>query len=323
MPDTKYTSKVFVSYSRSDSQQVLPLVERLERETGVHLWIDRDGIESAEQFEDVIIRAIDQAEVVLFMLSDNSQHSHWTKDEVSYAKNIGKRVVPIVLNGSDLHGWFLFKFGRVNYIDALKEDQLRRLVKDLRQWLKIGKEPAPTPKPEPKPEPALEPAPQPPSAPAPEPKPEPNPNPKPELTPRPEPKPKPDPDSVPPPVGWKKYVALALLAVILVAAVVFMATRTGEGGPGGEVAVVDFVVDSAVVEKPVLTLTPEQIDSTKASMTKSFPEAEPVVAEGGLDVQYTPSGAAVYVDGSKKGTTPCEISGLQSGSHTVDQPERL
>ena len=38
---------------------------------------------------------------------------------------------------------------------------------------------------------------------------------------------------------------------------------------------------------------------------------------GGLSVQYTPSGAAVYVDGSKKGTTPCELSGLSAGNHTV------
>ena len=115
------------------------MVERLERETGVQFWIDREGIESAEQFVEVIIRAIDQAEIVLFMLSDNSQHSHWTKNEVSYAKNIGKRVVPIVLNGNDLKGWFLFTFGRVNYIDSSEEDQLQRLVKDLRQWLNIGK----------------------------------------------------------------------------------------------------------------------------------------------------------------------------------------
>ena len=137
------TQKVFVSYSHDDSEEVLPLVERLERETGVQFWIDREGIESAEQFVEVIIRAIDQAEIVLFMLSDNSQHSHWTKDEVSYAKNIGKRVVPIVLNGNDLKGWFLFTFGCVNYIDSSEEDQLQRLVKDLRQWLNIGKEPAP------------------------------------------------------------------------------------------------------------------------------------------------------------------------------------
>lgn len=127
--------KVFVSYARKDTELVLPLVERLERGTGVRFWIDREGIESAAQFEDVIISAIDDAEVVLCMLSDNAQDSQYTRDEITYALNTEKRVVPILLRGGALQRWFLFKFGRVNYIDATKEDQLQRLVKDLRQWI--------------------------------------------------------------------------------------------------------------------------------------------------------------------------------------------
>lgn len=143
MSKSTNSPKVFVSYSRADTKEVLPLVDRLEEETGVHFWIDREGIESAAQFEEVIIKAIDQAEVVLFMLSDNSQHSPWTKDEISYAKNTGKRVVPIVLHGGELQGWFLFKFGRINYIDATQDDQLQRLATDIREWLHVRKEQAP------------------------------------------------------------------------------------------------------------------------------------------------------------------------------------
>ena len=137
MPNSTATPKVFVSYSRADTKEVLPLVDRLEKETGVHFWIDREGIESAAQFEEVIISAIDRAEVVLFMLSDNSQHSQWTKDEITYAKNTGKRVVPVVLHGGELKGWFLFKFGRINYIDAMQDDQLQRLSADIREWLHV------------------------------------------------------------------------------------------------------------------------------------------------------------------------------------------
>ena len=143
MHNSTATPKVFVSYSRADTKEVLPLVDRLEEETGAHFWIDREGIESAAQFEEVIISAIDQAQVVLFMLSDNSQHSQWTKDEITYAKNTGKRVVPIVLHGGELQGWFLFKFGRINYIDATQEDQLQRLTIDIREWLHVKREQAP------------------------------------------------------------------------------------------------------------------------------------------------------------------------------------
>lgn len=60
-----------------------------------------------------------------------------------YAQNTRKRVVPILPRGGALQGWPLFKFGRLNHIDATKEDQLRRLVKDLRQWIGVGGEQTP------------------------------------------------------------------------------------------------------------------------------------------------------------------------------------
>ena len=49
------------------------------------------------------------------------------------------------------------------------------------------------------------------------------------------------------------------------------------------------------------------------------PIKKPVISgnTGGVSVQYTPNGATVYVDGTNRGTTPCEISGLSVGSHTV------
>lgn len=34
-------------------------------------------------------------------------------DEVMYASNTGKKIIPVLLKGARLKGWFLFKFGRV------------------------------------------------------------------------------------------------------------------------------------------------------------------------------------------------------------------
>ena len=59
--------------------------------------------------------------------------------------------------------------------------------------------------------------------------------------------------------------------------------------------------------------------TTSSSSSSSSKKTSSTTAKktGSLSVQYTPSGATVYVDGSKKGTTPCELSGLSEGSHTV------
>lgn len=128
---------LFISYSRSDLEEVTELLERLKKEIpGLTYWFDITGIESASEFEDKIISAITNSSFVLFALSDNSMQSDWTKDEITYAKNIGKKVIPVLLKGAYLkEGWFLFKFGRIDCIDSTNKIQFMKLVVDLSNWL--------------------------------------------------------------------------------------------------------------------------------------------------------------------------------------------
>lgn len=125
---------VFISYSRKDLQQVEPFVKSIEREAYVKCWIDWTGIISGSNFEDVIVEAIDSADVVLFFLSENSIKSPVTKEEIVYAYNTNKKVVPIVLDGRALRGWFLFKFGSIDYIDITDHRQCEKLYRDLKDW---------------------------------------------------------------------------------------------------------------------------------------------------------------------------------------------
>ena len=141
---------VFISYSRKDLSLIEPFVKDIEKRANVKCWIDWNGIESGSQFEDVIIKAIDSVKVVLFFLSENSMNSDYAKLEVNYAYNTRKKVVPIVLDGGSLRGWFLFKFGAVDFIDVKQQRQYDKLINDLTSW--CGTE-APTPKPKPIPQP--------------------------------------------------------------------------------------------------------------------------------------------------------------------------
>lgn len=141
---------VFISYSREDLSLIEPLVKDIEKRANVRCWIDWNGIESGSQFEDVIVKAIDSVKVVLFFLSENSMNSDYAKLEVNYAYNTCKKVVPIVLDGGSLRGWFLFKFGSVDFIDVNQERQYNKLINDLIGWCGTA---APTPIPQPKPAP--------------------------------------------------------------------------------------------------------------------------------------------------------------------------
>ena len=130
---------VFISYSRKDLAEVKGLVETLKRAIpGLTYWFDLTGIESGDDFQDRIISAIDNSKYVIFALSENSIQSTWTKDEVMYAKNTGKKIVPVLLKGAQLKGWFLFKFGRIDCIDITDREQMEKMVLNLSNW--IGRE---------------------------------------------------------------------------------------------------------------------------------------------------------------------------------------
>lgn len=126
---------IFISYSRKDFDEVNAIVEMLKtRIPTLNYWFDITGIESGDEFEDKIISAIDNSSFVLFALSDNSIQSQWAKDEVMYAKNTDTKVIPLVLKGAQLKGWFLFKFGRIDCIDTTSSLQIEKLIKNLSDW---------------------------------------------------------------------------------------------------------------------------------------------------------------------------------------------
>ena len=131
--------EIFISYSRHDKDLVHPFVQQISEAIGKEdcCWIDMKGIESGEEFEDIIIQAIDDCRVVLFMLSNSSLKSKWTKREVYYAEGEDKRIVPILIDGQRLRGWFKFHFGNVDFIDIQSEEQKAKLINNLRTWLGV------------------------------------------------------------------------------------------------------------------------------------------------------------------------------------------
>lgn len=126
---------IFVSYSRKDFDEVKQLIDFIkQRIPTISYWFDLTGVESGDEFEDKIISAIENSAYVIFALSDNSIESNWTKDEVTYAKNTDKKVIPILLKGAKLKGWFLFKFGRIDCIDSTDHRQMDKFLENLSNW---------------------------------------------------------------------------------------------------------------------------------------------------------------------------------------------
>lgn len=131
------TYDVFISYSRRDFDEVNTFMKSLHKQIPtLTFWFDITGIESGDEFEENIINAINNSSYILFFLSENSIKSQWTKDEVMYAKNMGKKIIPILLKDAKLNdGWFLFKFGRIDCINSMDSIQVHKLIENLSNWV--------------------------------------------------------------------------------------------------------------------------------------------------------------------------------------------
>ena len=127
--------KIFISYSRQDYAAVVQLKDEIESLLGYgSCWIDLIGIESDRQFVDVIIDAIDKAEIFLFMYSKHSENSVWTRKEIDYANSEKKRIVFLKIDDAEISKYYRFQFGGHDIIDIEDKKQKKKLLNDLTKW---------------------------------------------------------------------------------------------------------------------------------------------------------------------------------------------
>jgi hypothetical protein len=104
--------KFFFSYSRFDSEFVLRLTKDL-REAGANVWLDQLDIAPGSRWDKEIERALNDASCMLAILSQKSIDSVNVMDEISYALEENKKVIPILLNKIEPP----FRLRRLQHID--------------------------------------------------------------------------------------------------------------------------------------------------------------------------------------------------------------
>jgi TIR domain len=124
--------KIFFSYSRTDgSDFALRLASDLKKE-GFNIWIDQEDIRAGSEWDLEIQRALETCDCVLFIESEKAVASNNVLDEVYYAIEQHKRVIPIIFHDSKTpfrlqrlqHIDFTISYekGLVNLINELKSD---------------------------------------------------------------------------------------------------------------------------------------------------------------------------------------------------------
>jgi TIR domain len=103
---------IFFSYSRDNSEFVLDLAKKL-RAAGRNVWLDQLDIETGERWDRSIEEALEKADVLLVVLSKTSVESNNVMDEVSFALEEGKRVLPVLYEDCDIP----FRLRRLQFAD--------------------------------------------------------------------------------------------------------------------------------------------------------------------------------------------------------------
>ena len=87
--------QVFVSYNRKDSAFALSLSKDLAA-NGIDVWIDQLSIPPGTAWDRAIEKALVSSPLVLVVLSKASVESDNVLDEITYAFQKGKRIIPVL-----------------------------------------------------------------------------------------------------------------------------------------------------------------------------------------------------------------------------------
>lgn len=76
---------IFVSYSWKDKSKVLDIVNKI-RKQGHQVWVDYENLDLNKPLEGQILRAIENCDQFLQIISKNSEKSKWVAFERRFAK---------------------------------------------------------------------------------------------------------------------------------------------------------------------------------------------------------------------------------------------
>jgi hypothetical protein len=120
----------FLSYSRSDQEFALRLATDI-RALGISLWVDQLDIRPSEHWDRAIERAVSNCRGIVVVLSPRSVASDNVADEISFAIDGGKSVLPIMIERCNPP----LRISRMQVIDATAnyETALEKCVAELRR----------------------------------------------------------------------------------------------------------------------------------------------------------------------------------------------
>src|SRR5580693_3207836 len=109
---SKETGRRFISYARTDSGFALRLAGDL-RKSGAAVWLDQLDIKAGQRWDQTAEEGLRSCSGILVILSPASVISNNVLDEVSFALEEGKIVIPVLYQDCSVP----FRLRRIQYAD--------------------------------------------------------------------------------------------------------------------------------------------------------------------------------------------------------------
>ena len=124
----------FISYSRVNSDFAVRLAKDLKK-GDYDVWLDQLDIPTGSRWDDEIEKALEACEIFLIVLSPESIQSQNVKDEIGYAIDTGKQILPVVLENCKVP----FRLRRFQYVDCTDQsyhdslDKIKFLLSNIKE----------------------------------------------------------------------------------------------------------------------------------------------------------------------------------------------
>lgn len=109
-------NRIFMSYSRADAEFALKLASDLKA-VGANVWIDQLDIPTGARWDNEIEHALEQCGSFMVILSPASAGSENVKDEIAFAVDRGKNLIPVMYRPTQIP----FRLHRFQYIDFTQD----------------------------------------------------------------------------------------------------------------------------------------------------------------------------------------------------------
>ena len=114
---------VFLSYAHKDNHYRKQVQKALEKR-GLSVWVDDRGISPGTIWQEAVQEAIDNACVVVVILSPDAKESRYVNRELNYADNQKKPIFPILARGNSKNA-VPFVLSGIQYVNIGKASKAK------------------------------------------------------------------------------------------------------------------------------------------------------------------------------------------------------